>query len=523
MKFFLQILIINSTFLILDCLAQQSGWEIIPSGTTSELNSIYFYDYEVGYAVGDSGTVIKSIDSGKTWQTLQTPVISNLNDIYLFHRDTVEIVGDSGTMLFSTDGGSSWWEGPSFLTDNYYCVIFYDGNGICGGSSQSILWGTYTGTALYWTEVQSGFFGGGIWGAYMLSSGIGFVAGENSIFQPLFGKTTDSGINWDFTAFYLNNNEGRATGVNFTDINTGYISAKVWNGTGAIAKTIDGGNNWNSTAFTSPLWSINFPISDSSLVGYAVGDQGTILKTNNAGMNWLPQQSGTNLRLNKVYFNDLDFGFAVGENGMVLKTTTGGDPVPVELSSFTASVQSKIIYLSWSTATETNNQGFEILRKSLNEDDGWNNLGFVPGHGTTTDTQQYSFTDYDVSVGKYRYRLKQIDFDGSFEYSNEIEVEIGSPDEFNLSQNYPNPFNPRTKIKYSISSVGARERVSVQLIVYDVLGNEVATLVNEELSAGEYEVEFNSSAIEHDPSSGIYFYQLKAGSFIQTKKMVLLK
>jgi len=161
----------------------------------------------------------------------------------------------------------------------------------------------------------------------MLSPQFGFVAGENTIFQPLLGRTTDSGLNWNFTAFYLNTNEGRATGVDFTDLNTGYVSASVWDGTGAIAKSTDGGSNWISTMFTNPLWSIDFPISSASQVGYAVGSQGTILKTYNAGANWQPQMSGTSLRLNKVHFKDFDFGFAVGENGLILRTTSGGEPV----------------------------------------------------------------------------------------------------------------------------------------------------------------------------------------------------
>jgi photosystem II stability/assembly factor-like uncharacterized protein len=526
MKKIITILILHYSFLIFNCLAQQPSWEIIPSGTTEELNSIFFYDYEVGFACGDSGTVIKSIDSGKTWQILQTPVTYDLNDLYMFHRDTIEIVGDGGTMLFSTDGGSYWWVGPYFITEDYFCVNFSGGHGICGGSSQTILWGTYTGTALYWMEIQSGFFGGGFYGAYMLSPQIGFVAGENSIFQPLLGRTTDSGINWDFTAFYLNNNEGRATGVDFTDLNIGYVSAKVWDGTGAIAKTTDSGSSWTSTIFTNPLWSIDFPISGASLVGYAVGDQGTILKTNDAGMNWLAQQSGTIFRLNKVHFNDFDFGFAVGENGIILKTTTGGDPIPVELTSFTASVQSKKVYLSWSSATEKNNQGFEILRRTQNDIDGWNKIGFVAGYGTTTETQHYSFTDNDIKPGKYQYRLKQIDFDGSFEYSDIIEVEVSLPTEFSLEQNYPNPFNPSTTLSYQIPELSF-----VTIKVYDVLGNEIAALVNEEKPAGSYDVKFSvgqNSILSL--SSGIYFYKLQAvptggqaGNFVETKKMVLIK
>ncbi len=127
-----------------------------------------------------------------------------------------------------------------------------------------------------------------------------------------------------------------------------------------------------------------------------------------------------------------------------------------------------------------------------------------------------------MSTGKYQYRLKQIDFDGSFEYSNVIEVEICSPDEFNLSQNYPNPFNPSTKIKFNIPSViasGAKQSEMVTLKVYDILGNEIASLVNEEKPAGSYEVDFDGTNL----TSGIYFYELKAGSFILTKKMTYLK
>jgi photosystem II stability/assembly factor-like uncharacterized protein len=448
MKNFLQLLIINYTFLIINCYAQQPGWEIIPSGTSEELNSIFFYDYEVGFACGNSGTVLKSIDSGKTWQSLQTPVTNDLNDLYVFNDSTLCVVGDSGTILFSFEGGNNWYVGPYFLTENYYSISFSGTEGILGGSSQTIVQAEFGGTNIAFFVVQSGYFGGGFYGAYMLSPQFGFVAGENSIFQPLLGKTTDSGFNWNFTAFYLNNNEGQATGVEFTDLNTGYVSASVWDGTGAVAKTTDGGNNWVTTFFSNPLWSVDFPISGASLVGFAVGNQGTILKTFNAGVNWQQQNSGTGLRLNKVFFKDFDFGFAVGENGLILRTTTGGEPT---------------------TYVKNENQGLLT---------------------------------------------------------------------FQLYQNYPNPFNPSTKIKFTVPQsplLGGDGRGGlVMLKVYDVLGNEITTLVNEELSAGKYEVEFDGSEL----TSGIYFYQLRIGGpetslpagqagsgrgFIQTKKMVLMK
>ncbi len=146
----------------------------------------------------------------KPGRLLQTPVTNDLNDLYVFNDSTFCVVGDSGTILFSVEGGNNWYVGPYLLTENYYSMSFSDTKGIFGGSSQTIVQADFGGTNIAFFEVQSGFFGGGFYGAYMLSPQIGFVAGENSIFQPLFGRTTDSGVNWDFTAFYLNTNEGQS-------------------------------------------------------------------------------------------------------------------------------------------------------------------------------------------------------------------------------------------------------------------------------------------------------------------------
>ena len=198
------------------------------------------------------------------------------------------------------------------------------------------------------------------------------------------------------------------------------------------------------------------------------------------------------------------------------------NPVPVELITFTAEIKVNDVLLEWRTATETNNRGFEVQRSQKLKVKGqteWSAIGYLNGKGTTTEVQKYSFTDQDVKPGIYKYRLKQIDYDGDFKFSEIVEAEVNPPVEFSLDQNYPNPFNPSTKIKFTIPSVETRDRVSVQMKVYDVLGNEVTTLVNEAKPAGEYEIEWDASGLP----SGIYFYQLKAGKFIQTKKMILIK
>jgi hypothetical protein len=185
--------------------------------------------------------------------------------------------------------------------------------------------------------------------------------------------------------------------------------------------------------------------------------------------------------------------------------------LPVELTSFTAQTTSEGVRLSWTTASELNNSGFEVQR-STNQTN-WATLGFVRGAGTTTEAQSYSFVDASAS-GRVFYRLKQVDFDGQFEYSNIIEVNAGVPKTFALEQNYPNPFNPSTAISYQLPVAG-----NVSLKVFDMLGKEVATLVNARQEAGAYTVNFNANNL----SSGVYFYRLQAGNFVQTRKMMLVK
>ncbi len=190
-------------------------------------------------------------------------------------------------------------------------------------------------------------------------------------------------------------------------------------------------------------------------------------------------------------------------------------PVSVELVSFKANKEDSKITLSWETETEKNNEAFEIEKSIDNKT--YTNIGRVSGNGTTTEKHSYSYVD-NTSLGvKLYYRLKQLDFDGNFTYSKTLEV-TAVPIAFNLSQNYPNPFNPSTVITWQ-SPIAGRQTIKV----YNILGNEVATLVDEYKPAGTYKVEFSASSKLKNLASGVYFYQLKAGNFIQTKKMILMK
>ncbi len=191
-------------------------------------------------------------------------------------------------------------------------------------------------------------------------------------------------------------------------------------------------------------------------------------------------------------------------------------PLPVELSSFTSTVTGRDVSLNWSTSTEENNARFEIERSST--ENIWTKVGSVNGNGTTTNPHSYSFTDRGLSSGNYSFRLKQIDFNGNFQYYNlSNEVVIGTPDNFSLTQNYPNPFNPSTKISYSIPSEG-----KVSLSIFDMTGKEVKSLVNSVQTAGYYSVSFDGSSL----ASGVYYYRVTVtgqNNFVATRKMLLVK
>jgi len=198
-------------------------------------------------------------------------------------------------------------------------------------------------------------------------------------------------------------------------------------------------------------------------------------------------------------------------------TVNATDLIPVELTSFTAAVNENTVELSWSTATETNNMGFEIQRSSDGAE--FSRIAFVEGHGTVTEIQNYTYADINLEVGSYSYRLKQTDFDGTSELSETIEVEIIAPDVFAIEQNYPNPFNPNTKIKFSLAADS-----KVTLKVFDVLGQEVVSLINGNLAAGLHDIDFNAANL----NSGVYFYRIDAtgidgANYTSVKKMILAK
>ncbi len=218
-----------------------------------------------------------------------------------------------------------------------------------------------------------------------------------------------------------------------------------------------------------------------------------------------------------AYFDNTTITSAGGADMFVCKLVSTPKVVPVELVSFKGLAESGKVILSWSTATETNNSGFALERSSDNS--AFAKIGFVKGNGTTTERTDYSFIDENISASKYYYRLKQIDFDGTFKYSSIVEVSLNAPGRFNLYQNYPNPFNPATSIAFDLP---VASQVSIK--IYNCLGKEIDILSNKDFLAGRSEVKFDASGF----ASGVYFYKVEAfgndgSSFSSIRKMIIMK
>lgn len=211
--------------------------------------------------------------------------------------------------------------------------------------------------------------------------------------------------------------------------------------------------------------------------------------------------------------NNEDFSGTIIPQTMSSPENIVNQPLPVELTTFTSKYLNYKIQLNWVTKTEVNNYGFNVERR-INDGE-WNRIGFVEGHGNSNSPKDYSYIDKDLFAGgsKFQYRLKQVDTDGTFEYSDVVEVEV-MPTQYELSQNYPNPFNPSTTIRFSLPQAS-----QIKIELYNVIGEQVATLADGMYESGYHKIDFNAGSLP----SGTYIYRLISESFVQTKKMMILK
>jgi hypothetical protein len=245
-------------------------------------------------------------------------------------------------------------------------------------------------------------------------------------------------------------------------------------------------------------------VSNKRVAVYSFGNEGA----NNQSLARNPDYTGPFFVHSQIVSNPVSI--SVG------RRNSDSTPLPVELSTFSALMFKDRVKLIWQTKTETNNYGFEVERSEKPDvkSEIWEKIGFMDGHGNSNSPKDYTFEDNNVIGINYAYRLKQIDNDGNYNYSKIVEVDLSLPINFELSQNYPNPFNPTTHIKFSVPQMGF-----VKLIIFNLLGEEVTTLVNENREAGIYTVNFNASEL----NSGLYIYRIEANGNIDSKKMLLLK
>lgn len=303
----------------------QSQWVQLNSPVTTNLYGVQFLNPDTGFVVGAQGTILKTTDGGLNWLNIQPPALtSDLYDLHFWDASTGVLVGSGGLILRTADGGQTWNPIASGVTDALLTVSFSGSVGIAGGTSQTIIRSQDSGNT--WMVIQTGFFGGSFQGSYMLLSSNGYVAGDNAIFQPFFGWSTDGGLTWDFNSFYFNGSEGDLTDVVFLTPQNGFATGSVFDGTGAISSTTDGGMNWSTQPFPSALFALTFPTNS---VAYAVGNQGSILRSTDGGATWQSEASGIGNDLRDVAFVDTALGYAVGFNGVILKRTQPGDTTAI--------------------------------------------------------------------------------------------------------------------------------------------------------------------------------------------------
>jgi len=488
--------------------AQTPQWEFMGLAG-EEIFDIAIDDSGYVY-IGSDGGVFKSTDNGATWLFKNNRLqIGSVNKLFIDYEGNIYLgasgYSNTGCGLYkSTDEGENWIGIADTLNSNpinYFEDVTIIPNEPGGYIYVSNYYGVYRSTDDGQTWQSTNFTHYGAHDIGINTNGYMFFANETVGFSGIY-RSTDLGLNWEirtslgFRAILYLRDGSILAGYNEPN-NSG------------IYKTTNNGDTWFNTN-TLNYGSHDFVLDINDDIYAAAGY--VFLSTNN-GISWLdyglPGQGAYKLAIDPS-------GYIWSGNHLDGVYRTAGRTIPVELVSFSSEVNGNNVSLKWITVTEINNLGFEIERRKTKNvrNDNWENIGFVNGNGTTTELQAYTFVDENISDGIYQYRLKQVDYDGSFEYSNIIEAEIGTPYYFFLSQNNPNPFNPSTQINYSIKKAGL-----VQLRVYDILGKEIATLVNTNKEAGNYSIEFNANQLP----SGIYIYRMQSGDFVSSKKMILIK
>lgn len=462
-------------------------------------------DYAGNIYAGTTGSnrgIFKSTDAGETWTNMFSTGAANYLDIACDSLNNVYVANTTNGLLISNDGGQNFNLVPSstFNGNTINTVACGRIGHVFAGATNGGIWrstdfgATWTNTALQTFTIVT-------------------IAVNKDNPDIIYAGSSSAGAN----GFFISTDGGLTFGTSTLNLNIWQIlqpaNGDLYTATTSspypFSRSTDGGLTWSTMSnLSGAMRGATLDLLDDI---YTSGNGG-VFKSTNGGASFANH--------NLTFSSNKILTFSNKIMVCVTGTTNGGvwiftdEAIPVELVSFYAMIDNNVVNLSWMTAAEVNNYGFEIER---NISDNWKQIGFVPGYGTTTHANHYSYSDNlsGLADGTVQYRLKQVDLDGSYSYSKIVEVEvINLPAGFALNQNYPNPFNPGTVISWH-SPVNSWQTLKV----YDVLGKEVATLVDEYRSEGTHSIEWNANGLP----SGVYFYKLQAGEYTATKKMLLMQ
>jgi len=422
--------------------------------------------------------IISITIKAQTWEKQTSGITDNLREVYFINSNTGWTVGEGGTILKTTNGGTNWTIQVNFRFAYFIGCYFLNAN-VGWASGDGGLYKTTDGGNSW--NIQNG--PSGLTKVYFTDQNNGWAVGGTDGSTPYVGdifKTTDGGTTWSHTT--NNTTWARFYGVQFVDANTGWAYAEVNN---ILLKTTNAGGDWQiqlSYGNTFSIQGMYFLDQNTGWVGGNDGNTGSLLKTVDGGLHWINKTPNLQYGPGYIKFFDSQNGIAVGQGRSgslaMLSTTDGGETWSTQLTTFPQGVTGNGL-----------NSGFFIDKNT-----GWavGSNGLILKYNSTTDVNEKNI--------------------------NKI------PGNFILQQNYPNPFNPTTTISYSVPKAS-----KVTIKVYDILGNEVASLVNEVKNAGNYSVNFSSEGgyaaggNSRKLSSGTYFYRMTAGSFVESKKLILLK
>jgi photosystem II stability/assembly factor-like uncharacterized protein len=468
----------------------------------------------------DGGTTWNQVTTGDGGYTVVDPVHTN----YVYGQYV------QGSLQRSSNSGATYTEiHPSSSTGG----LFYNPYAMAPGSDSTIVYGqsdlwktTSVQTALSssgWSQIATT----GVVGGDVSSIAIGATSTRNIYAGTSNGRilaTTDNGATWATTAGFP---YVSGLAVDITNDNVCYAGFSGFSSGVHVYKTTNGGATWSNVTGNFP----NIPVLCIVLRTTAprtlfLGTDLGVYKSTDDGSTWASFNNGMpTLAVFDMKYKEGTQILLAATHGRGCWTFDYGGALPIELASFTAaSGPVSGVHIAWKTLSEINNYGFEVQRSAAVAD-GFSTLpgGLVRGHGTTLAPQLYAFDDASAGPGTWYYRLKQIDLNGSIHFVEPVRAEAAAgnvaaggsaPPEFALLQNHPNPFNPSTTIRFDLAS----DR-DVSLKVYNALGQVVSELVSGHRPAGRYSIVWDASGI----ASGVYFYRLEAGSFVQTKKLIVLR